>query len=347
MKQGAQYKGNSGLSQNQVEVEARDWIVHLASDSVTEKDQQAFQDWLETAPEHRQTYDQINAIWAYLGEDAELKQSAVLNDPLPEERLYRVLQVLFGVVEKFWQPVPLAVAGAAALAFLAYISVFGWQAPISHKQYQTDIAEVQTVQLPDGSRLTLGGKTDLDVRFDLSARTVVLNSGEAFFEVEKDSFRPFTVIGGEASLTVLGTSFNMHRVGQTVKIAVADGLVQVSASDGGKVDHVRQLEAGQQISVYGGESLGQVGRVGAVQPGAWRDGRLVYVDASLADVVADANRYFTDQITFTDDALGNLRLTTVFRTNQMQDLLASLEQTLPIVVERNKNGEVLLVMKKE
>ena len=51
------------------------------------------------------------------------------------------------------------------------------------------------------------------------------------------------------------------------------------------------------------------GVAGAI-PGAWRRGRFNYENATLAEVIADVNRYSERQVVFADDGLREVRVTT-------------------------------------
>jgi transmembrane sensor len=82
--------------------------------------------------------------------------------------------------------------------------------------------------------------------------------------------------------------------------------------------------------------------VDAMDVGAWRSGRLVYDNAALRDIVADANRYTHTRIVIVDPQLETLRLTTSFRTSQVDGMVETLQAALPLVAERRVNGDILL-----
>lgn len=64
--------------------------------------------------------------------------------------------------------------------------------------------------LPDGTKVWLNAKTKFTFpeKFDKKHRNVYLD-GEAYFDVEKDEKRPFTVSTEEYDIKVLGTEFNV------------------------------------------------------------------------------------------------------------------------------------------
>jgi transmembrane sensor len=90
------------------------------------------------------------------------------------------------------------------------------------------------------------------------------------------------------------------------------------------------------------ESGVEVHPVDAFDVGAWRRGRLFYDNTMLRDIVADANRYTRTRIVIADPQLEVLRLTTSFRTSQIDGMIETLQAALPLVAERRANGEILL-----
>jgi len=98
---------------------------------------------------------------------------------------------------------------------------------LEHKNLTNDILQVQ---LPDSSRVELKPNAVLSYskQWDERKREVHL-VGEAFFEVVKDSKRPFYVHGGEIVTKVLGTSFTVKAAmnARSIEVAVHTGKVSV------------------------------------------------------------------------------------------------------------------------
>lgn len=87
----------------------------------------------------------------------------------------------------------------------------------------------QTILLTDGSEVVLGENSSLRYLSDYKhsdARTVYL-TGEAFFEVAKDSLHPFLVFAGKTVTRVLGTSFRVQSADDKVEVRVNSGKVAV------------------------------------------------------------------------------------------------------------------------
>lgn len=101
-----------------------------------------------------------------------------------------------------------------------------------YEERSTDPGVKAHLTLSDGSQVILnsGSKLTYIKNFEGGRREVVLE-GEAFFDVERDSLRPFTVVTGEVKTTALGTSFNIKSYDEgTLDISLVTGKVAVESS---------------------------------------------------------------------------------------------------------------------
>ncbi len=336
--------------------EALDWVMHLSSDGLSAEDRARLDAWLAADPRHQEAYDFADMVWQDLPGTPGLAEL----EPLEEAPA-------LGMVAGAWsrlasaahiemsRPALYLPALAAAALLLLFvipgISPGGWLS--SSPDYATEIAEIRDVVLDDGSIVTLGARSRIEVDFTAAERRVALVEGEAFFAVEKDPGRPFIVDVADTSIRVVGTKFDVHRGPAEVRVTVLEGIVEVrksaapagAGSDAetlGEPAPVRIVTSGQQVtSTYAGV-LAAVREVAPVQPGAWRQGRLFYDGASLAEIVADANRYYGDRIELATDELGTLRLTAAFGTDEVDRLVDALQRALPLVAERLPDGRIIL-----
>lgn len=74
------------------------------------------------------------------------------------------------------------------------------------------------------------------------------------------------------------------------------------------------------------------------QVAAWRNGELVFNDTRLADAVAEFNRYTARAITIGDPAVGDYRISGVFRTNDPDRFSSAMSEILPVSVGPGANG---------
>ena len=89
-------------------------------------------------------------------------------------------------------------------------------------------------------------------------------------------------------------------------------------------------------------ALPKARQVEQAEPGAWREGRLAYEDASLAEIIADLNRYHHQPIRLASLEVGDLRSTLAFRTTDIDQVFDVLVKIHPVTVERSGSGEILI-----
>lgn len=108
------------------------------------------------------------------------------------------------------------------------------------------------VKLKDGSLIWLKPKSSISIsnEFNEQQREVKLK-GAAYFDVEKDSERPFIVKAGNVKTEVLGTMFNIQAFDfeRNVQIVLTEGSVRISMDTLGKQSEIATLEP-NQIMVY-------------------------------------------------------------------------------------------------
>jgi transmembrane sensor len=101
--------------------------------------------------------------------------------------------------------------------------------------YSTAPSGRRVIALSGGSHVTLGARTELPTRFTASRRVVVLNRGEAWFNVAHDSQRPFLILAGSGAVTAVGSKFDVRRELDTnldeVVVTVDTGVVEVGPLD--------------------------------------------------------------------------------------------------------------------
>jgi transmembrane sensor len=221
------------------------------------------------------------------------------------------------------------------------------QAP--QASYATELAQIETVALPDGSVMTLGPVSRVDVRFTEDARQVALVSGEAFFDVSRDESRRFAVEVGDTTVVVRGTQFDVRRSEGVVRVVVARGSVEVDAAAALRLQSASavlragdQAEAPERVGLLSARPELVLSRVSPEAAGAWRQGHLSYIEAPLSELVADLNRYYAPGIRLSDPAIGRYRLTASFRADDIETFLSTLPDAAPVRLTRGPRHEVVI-----
>ena len=104
-----------------------------------------------------------------------------------------------------------------------------------------------------------------------------------------------------------------------------------------------RLEPGMQARYKAGDYAAQISQTAANSPDlAWRNGKLVLDNLSLADALPLINRYLDTPLALADSATGKLRIGGVFNTREIDHLVTSLPKVLPIYLSRNADGRPVL-----
>ena len=247
----------------------------------------------------------------------------------------------------------LAVAAGLLLAVGAVvISLSPWRGSLDPhlQQYFTRIGEQQTIELDDGSVVTLNTAGRLAVDYREEVRRIVLERGEAFFEVLEDPDRPFTVDLGVRSVTSVGTSFNVRKYPEHYQVAVIEGAVvfheptdELYGSPVGVPvdDHAAVVSplARQRVDEgWVAEFDVSRGVFRAFQPesmeryGSWRSGMLSFYREPLYLVIQELNRYSGKKILIEDDSVRGLIVYTALSIREIDSALDGLAHALPIEI---------------
>ncbi|MGO3868893.1 MAG: FecR family protein [Alcaligenes sp.] len=232
-------------------------------------------------------------------------------------------------------------ATLGAVAILGAGGVYiAQQDTVSHAlSYTTAFGEQKTVTLPDGSEVHMNVSTELVLHYQAHRRQLTLLKGEAMFAVQSDKNRPFIVDAGQVQVEVTGTVFNVRRHAQgSVEVAVTEGSVQVSS---GPWWNRQQASLTPGMLAQGSEEQAwSVQRTDVAARTAWRQGKVVFRDQTLDEVVQEMNRYLPEPIELMDEQLKRLRMAGVFNIEDAQGFLLALQEQLPVTVVTRSDGRV-------
>lgn len=234
--------------------------------------------------------------------------------------------------------VPVLWIGACvATAALAAVFVTAWprgaEGPhtLPPETYVTLIGERKKIVLTDGSSVTLNTGSRLEVAFSGAERRVHLAEGQALFDVVSDD-RPFVVEAGGNWTTALGTEFDIRLEAEETSITLLEGRVAVTKKGEGQTT---ELIAGQRLQVRGGEvTITEIDLLSAV---SWKTGMIRFRDATLAEAIAEMNRYSETKLLVNDLQLAGERLSGAFPAGDQEMFLESILLHLPVQVERSGN----------
>ncbi|MDQ8756230.1 FecR domain-containing protein [Sphingosinicella sp. LHD-64] len=211
--------------------------------------------------------------------------------------------------------------------------------------YVTAAGERRSIRLPDGSSVMLNTRSRLVVAFTGGRRLVRLVHGQALFEVAHDSSRPFIVEAADRHITALGTTFDVRVDPGRVQVVLVEGQVVIERASlptpGAAEIEPATLRPGEEYVAELGAAL-QVTSVDPARETLWRDGFIEFDDEPLAHAVAEMNRYTDRPIILSNDGVGALRLSGIYRTGSPDRFVNTLREILPIDARAVAGGRIEL-----
>lgn len=223
-----------------------------------------------------------------------------------------------------------ATAGLAAAAVILILLVrYNTISARAFREIQTQNRNTARVILPDGSsvRLNHGTLLRFPKKFPDTERRIIL-SGEAFFDVVPDSSRPFLVVTENARTRVLGTKFNVWARRNETRVIVQEGKVRFSSKSNQK--QFVDLMANESSSISKTLPPRTPSRQDAEYVLGWLNGRLVFEQSSVEDVLDELERAYDIEIETAGIHFGNRSMTAVFEKTDIETILDAVCLTLGI-----------------
>lgn len=307
------------------------WYLRLKDASATGQDHHAFQIWLALSPRHAAAYQSAIQLWEDIEAPAQLlyqqHQRSCRSSP---HRTKRPMRWGWG-----WG---WGWATAALLMLSMLVSAELWRDPARLDRWMADIAtspgQVQRTVLEDGSTLLLDGNSAIDITIDATRREVSLHRGRLWMDAAKQQ-QPLLINAGDASILVLGTHFAVSRSSSRITVTVEEGEVTVRDA----LDRQTLVSAGQQLIVYHGE-LGIIEEIDPLLAFAWKEGHIIFDQASIEDLVEQLERMRPGRILFDAQAFAGLSFSGSFPANQPNMLIDTLVD-LSMMEAHYLPGEIL------
>jgi transmembrane sensor len=193
--------------------------------------------------------------------------------------------------------------------------------------------------LADSTKVWLNSETTLrfPVQFAADVRNVEL-TGEAYFEVSKNANVPFIVTSGNQLVKVLGTQFNISSYpdDQAIFTTLVEGSVEVSLV--GNPNEKLILKPSEQSFLSTNENQISKRNVDVASYIAWKDGRFVFQDQKLEDIMKTLAKWYDVQVVFSGEEQKKLRFTgNLERTANFSSILEKIERTDEVKFEIENN----------
>jgi transmembrane sensor len=363
----------------QIYEEASAWFVECRGCDLDEADRRQFDQWLRKSPEHLAAYLEVAAIWnegPALDPTREWEAENLIAESRknPENLVFLPATSAAQDLEESVARMPASATVAprsrlyrrrlfAPAAFVTAFVIAGawaWFA-FSASVYNTGIGEQRSIELADGSTVSMNSRSKIRVRYSKTKRAVDLIQGQALFHVAKDRGRPFVVNAHDTHVRAVGTQFDVYEKHEGTTVTVLEGRVavlqpaaeaNVAPSNAGTASP-RNIDAAPAatILVSAGEQLtvtpqfarkSEHPNVAAAT--AWTQRQINFEAATLSEVAEEFNRYNERQLVIEGPDLLSFHISGVFSSTDPESLIRFLREQPGVAV--TEEGSEVRVSKK-
>lgn len=289
----------------QVAEQAVHWLMEMQQGTLSPRQQQAWQQWLEAHSEHRRAWEHIQRVNQRLrGVSSPLAHAALNGAKSGSRRQALKLLLILG-------------AGSAVTWGIREHNPL----PSLLADYRSPIGQRRKVALGGGDQLQLNTASAADV--DTSRRLIHLLEGEILLSAAQS----FEVRTAQGLLKTQGARLNVRQFADRTQVALFEGRVELSSH--GRAPTL--LPVARQLSFTSAS-------VGAARPldansGAWADGMLVAAHMRLGDFLDELGRYRRGQLNC-DRKVADLLISGTYPLDDSERILDLLEISLPVKVRR-------------
>jgi transmembrane sensor len=339
---------------DEIEQQATEWLIRVDRDGAPDVSR-ALAAWLSANPRHRAAFLRISTAWrradalrrlADPDEEPDIDLLAPERPPASESitepsRAESPAPLKPLRSEPQQRPRTWQVAIAAALAVVFSITITAW---ITHdaaatQTYATAVGEFHRIPLSDGSSISLNTNSKVRVAYAASQRRIELLQGEAQFDVARDAKRPFVVNAGNTVVRAVGTAFVVRlRNEESVDVLVSEGRVAINPPSQTLVSAGQMALIRDHLIVT--RDIDDISR-----RTAWTQGMLIFSGETLAEAVAEFNRYNRRQLVIDDPAIARRTIGGQFKASNPEGFASALEKIVGVdarVHEDTSGGEIRL-----
>lgn len=293
----------------QVAEQAVHWLLEMQQGTLTPRQQQAWQQWLDAHSEHRRAWEHMQRVNQRLRGVSSPLAHAALNGPKSGSRRQALKMLLI-----------LGAGSAATWGMREHTPL-----PSLLADYRTPVGQRRKIGLggADSLQLNTASSVDVDVDVDGAQRSIRLLEGEMLLSAAN----PFEIRTAHGVLKSQGARLNVRHFADRTQIALFEGRVELIASQRAPL----LLPIARQLSFTASS-------VSAPKPldansGAWTDGMLVAAHMRLGDFLEELGRYRRGQLRC-DRQVADLLISGTYPLDDSERILDLLQISLPVQVKR-------------
>jgi len=244
---------------------------------------------------------------------------------------------------------------AAAFLFIPLLLITVWQFVSnsdlpgdSYLTLETPMGSKMKTTLPDGTEVWQNAGTTLKYPAKFSERNREVSLlGEAYFHVKSDKEHPFHVKTSEGTVTVTGTRFNVsnYATDDSYSVVLEEGTVSFTPNGASEGIRMKPLE---QIVVRREDGLLEKRNIDIEKFTSWKDGKLIFRNDPLTEIVTRLNRWYDGDIKIVDpnNELKDYTFTMTVQQEPIEQVLQYITQASGLKLKQEEiksNGTVLKI----
>lgn len=332
---------------NTIDDEASIWLVRLDNGNLSDQSRRELKAWLSADKRHSIALKAMADIWDDMDEVL-----ISINEVNSSNNVS-----LWPILKPIFKPYVLA-------ASISFFAVFIWLAMpvnVQKQSYTTLIGQQMDATFDDGSIIHLNTNSRIETEFSDEKRIIKLIKGEALFEVAHDPDRPFIVYAGDRLVQAIGTKFVVHLKSENIQVTVTDGKVKMSkVALNTKLVDIKELNnttiEKDDVYITKGEKVivgsDQAPKLTYINPEnikrelAWLDGKLIFDNEELFDVIEEINRYIDIEIVLKEPYLHKIPISGRFDLKDSEALIEAIKLSFNMDSQRLSSNKVLLTKKR-
>ena len=307
----------------------KDLLARFFEGSASLQEEMQIREWMEASPENYQ---------AFFKERKMFDAMTLLAEEHDNSRSDK-----FSVFKGRW--FKKLVEMAAVIAITIGITVFYQQSSdreqlLAMQKIMVPAGQRISLELSDGTLVWLNSRTKIEypASFVGDNRKVKLD-GEAYFEVTKDSHKPFVVETAKGNIEVLGTKFNVEAYSEdhTFVTALMEGSVKVKR---GNMQYM--LRPNQLAYLKNGKM--NIAPIEDFNLYRWREGLICFKDETFPNIVKKLEKYYGVTIQIENSAVANYRCTGKFRQSDgVLYALRVLQKDVNFTFNRDEDNHIIYI----
>ena len=240
------------------------------------------------------------------------------------------------------------IASVMGFAVHTIISSKDYKLFSQHIEYSSEKGSVSKIYLEDGSAIWLSSGTKLILDQYQNGKSTAQLDGEAFFDLIPNPQRNFTVDLGHFKIKDIGTKFNVrsYQSESSIMTSLVDGQINMLSKN---ETHFLTMKPGEFVSYNKSNKDISVTTQDPSIVTAWKDGKFVFIDKTLAEICKELENWYNVQINIDDKELANTRYTSIVkRTTSVKMVLQILAVTDKInyqITDKEEGNDIISIRK--